>query len=205
MKEGSFTLTTKKPLVLVLLSLLAASFGLAQIPVQLTAGAAGTNGVISFTLNGGDGTSLPVSVAVATGDSGATVAGKIVAAASLTLSTAGTHALLDLSFKAQVAASGYDSKGGPSFLTVYVQGESNPYTVVLRPGQTPVSLMQGIVAYLRLAATGLDFTQVSPVDVHISLRFVHSFISVQTSDVNLQNGLTISDKSLNDQTGLIDR
>jgi hypothetical protein len=65
--------------------------------------------------------------------------------------------------------------------------------------------MLGIVQYLRLAGIGLDFTQVSLTDVRISLRYVHSFATVQTSDVALQNGVTISDRSLNDQTGLIDR
>jgi len=234
----------KKPLVLVSLGLLLATFAAAQMPVQLTAGGAGTNGLISFTLSGGDGTSFPVSVAVSAGDSGPTVAGKIAAGvsnpnwsasvagstvtfshytgafwlqvsevdsvsstadASLTLATVDTHALLDLSFKAQVQASGYDSKGNPSFLTVNVQGEGSPLTLVLHPGQSPATIMQSIVAYLRLASTGLNFTQVSPLDVHISLAFVHSYLSVQTSDVNLQNGLSTSDKSMNDQTGLIDR
>ena len=125
--------------------------------------------------------------------------------ASLNLSTTMTQAQIDLNLNALVTASGYDAKGSPSFLTFNVAGEATPFTMVLLPGQSPVAIMNTIVQYLQYAGIGLRYQRLSPTSVRIWLRYRQSFASIQTSDLNLDNSATLSDKSLNTSTGLIDK
>jgi len=125
--------------------------------------------------------------------------------ASITLSTAGAQAQVDVTLSPMVAASGYDAHGAASFLTLHISGEPSPLTMVLRPGQAPSSVIDGLVQYLQRAGIGFSYTRVSPNQVRIHLRFATSWVSLQTSDTSLQNGAAVSEKSLNASTGLIDR
>jgi hypothetical protein len=125
--------------------------------------------------------------------------------ASMSLATSGTQSQVDFSLSPLVNASGSDAKGNPSFLTFNVAGEAAPLTLVLTAGQSPAAIMNAIAQYLQNAGIGLRYQRMSPTSVRIWLRYRQSFASVQTSDLNLDNGTNLSDRSLNTSTGLIDR
>ena len=104
--------------------------------------------------------------------------------ASLTLSTSGAQSDVDVTLGPTIPASGYDAHGSPSFLTFKVSGELSPLTMVLKPSQSPSSIMDALVQYLQRAGIGLSYTWVSPTQVRIHLRFGSSSASLQTSDTS---------------------
>jgi hypothetical protein len=98
-------------------------------------------------------------------------------------------------------ASGVGVKGYPSYLTLAPSGLS-PYTVVLAPGQSGKSIVDGICTYL--ANNGVGFTRISDTKVFFNTFGTSSNVSVQTNDSGLQGAVGLSD-AWSTQSGVIDR
>lgn len=120
------------------------------------------------------------------------------ASASATLSTTAMRPAAVLQIDAKALASGFDAKGGPSYLTFSMTGGA-PYTVMLHPGQTATSIMDGIASDL-----GNLVTRVSPTEILIVKSGLLS-VSLQTSDTGLQGALALSEAAKGPTGGLIDR
>jgi len=98
-------------------------------------------------------------------------------------------------------ASGSGVKGYPSYLTLAPSGVS-PYTVVLAPGQSAKSIVDGICAYL--ANNGINHTRISDTKVYFIPLGTSSNVSLQTNDSGLQGAVGLSD-AWSTQSGVIDR
>lgn len=123
---------------------------------------------------------------------------------SLRLQTSNTCFGVDLVVDSRLSAAGVDQSGRPSVISFFTNG-GFVWTRVINPGEAPATILEDLYNALQGAGYGVAAYQGSPNEISVGLSCLHSFVSYEITDVNLQPGTTASARTHATVSGLIDR